>query len=87
MKHASRDYALMMFITIVGKYQPYGAYGIYIGGQSLCCIQRNCGWSEFSVKKLRLLLMIAVEELSTINGIPSVSHEEGLSLGRAAVNF
>ena len=51
----------MMFITIVGKYQPYGAYGIYIGGQSLCCIQRNCGGSEFSVKKLRLLLMIAVE--------------------------
>ena len=77
----------MMFIAIVGNYQTYGAYGICLGGKTLNCFQRDCGGSELASKKLRLLLMIAVSEVSTTNGIPSVSHEEGLSLGRAAVNF
>ena len=40
---------------------------------------------NWPVKNFRLLLMIAMEEFSTENEIPSVSYEKGLSLGKTAV--
>ena len=75
----------MTFIAIVGNYQKYGAYGICLGGKTLNCLQSDCGGSELTSKKLRSLLMIAVSEVSTTNGIPSVSHEDGFSSGKPAV--
>ena len=48
-EHASSCYADMIYIAIIGNYQAYSVNGVFLGGQSLSCFQRDCGGSELYV--------------------------------------